>query len=208
MTRGRVERFFRLLAERYGRPARILLVGGGASIVQAEPRFTEDLDFEVRTSARAPVGTRDRKALESAIAAANRATGVKAQYSDRVERWSMIPWPGYERHTRLWKRFGACTVHLLEPEYFALSKLARGTATDQADIVTVLRRVRGSWRKLATLCGRAHRAAPMSNSLHLFRLQVERFFTATAPKIWGRTYRPDAALSLFYRSCRRGHQPA
>lgn len=204
MTRGRVERFFRLLAERYRKPTRILLVGGGAFVVQARPRFTEDLDFEVRTSARAPIGARDREALEAAIAGANKATGVKAQYSDRVERWSMIPWPGYERHSSLWKRFGPCAVYLLNPEYFALSKLARGTATDQEDIVTVLRRLPASWRKLATLCGRAHRAAPMSNALHLFRLQVERFFTATAPKIWGRTYRPETALTLFHRACRRG----
>ena len=207
MTRGDVERFFKVLSREYPKPVRILLIGGGASIVQAEPRDTEDLDFEIRASIQSAVAESDRGELVRAIEQAKFALGIKVQFTDEIGRWSMIPWPDYQRNSRLWKRFGSCSVFVLNPEVYAISKLVRGTDTDHDDIVKVMKYHPGSWKKLAVLSGRALREAPMSDVLHLFRQQVEHFFERTAPRIWGPRFKPGPALALFamsYRKSTRG----
>ena len=202
MNRRDVERFFRILDGEYRKPLRVLLIGGGASIVQAGPRFTEDLDFEARASLARPVEGGDREALLRAIETAKTALGIKAQFADDIEHWSMIPWPEHRKRSRLWKRFGKCEVWLLEPEVYAVSKLARGMETDHDDVVKVMRKRPVPWRTFATLAGEALRTAPMSDVLHLFRDQVERFLRGSGPKLWGRGFDPEAAISVFLKAAR------
>ena len=99
---------------------------------------------------------KNKRHMLAAIEGARAESGIpNVQAAERVERWSMIDWGDYRRHQRFWKRFGGVTVTVLEPEYFALTKLTRASATDLADIRAVFRKHRASWRVLARAAGRA-----------------------------------------------------
>jgi hypothetical protein len=104
------------------------------------------------------------------------------------------------RHTRLHRRFGRVWVHLLEPAYWAIPKLARYLDTDAADIQTVLRAQAVKPEPLARLCGRALRASPRSTAQFSFRQHVEHFLRAHGLAVWGSDFDAEAAVRAFQRA--------
>jgi hypothetical protein len=125
---------------------------------------------------------------------------VTVQYSTDIDRWSSITMPNYHRHTRLHRRFGRVSVHLLEPGYWAVPKLARYLDTDTADIETILRAQGVHPETLARLCGRALRASPRSTAQFSFRQHVEHFFRIHGPAVWGSSFDAEAAVRTFQRA--------
>lgn len=201
MTRRDTERFLKAVARSLDAPASILLIGGAARIVLAGARATADIDLELEptTSRRSPERLRS---LMRAVENAQRETGIVAQAAENIERWSMISWADYKKHLVLWRQFGPLSVYVLEPEYFAMTKLIRSSSVDLDDIYHVLRVHHASWRTLARVCGNALRTSPLSTQQGLFRRQVEHFFTKEGTRLWGTRFQPQAAVATFHRAAR------
>ena len=138
--------------------------------------------------------------VEAAITTASRAAGMTVQYSADIDRWSSITMPNYHRHTRLYRRFGRVWVHLLEPAYWAVPKLAQYLDTDAADIETALHSQGVRPEALARLCGRALCASPRSTAQFAFRQHVEHFFRTHGPAMWGSGFDAEAAVLAFHRA--------
>lgn len=206
MTSSMVARFFQEMARHLSDPIAVLLVGGAAAAVQGRARATQDVDFEIRVASPDSLSAEGvaaaRRRATDAVARARAATGIAAQFSEDIDRWSSISLGDYRRHVRRWRRFGPVTVRLLEPAYFAIGKLARGTASDLSDVTAVFRRQRVSWRRAAQVWGEALRRSPLSDAVPLFTRQVEHFFARTGPGLWGRSFRSEAAIALFRRAAR------
>jgi hypothetical protein len=163
-------------------------------------RPTRDIDFGVLPSGSLDVRAAVWNQIEQAISDVAHERSIAVQYAEDIERWSMIALPSYQRHTHLYRRFGRVFVHLLDPEYWAVSKLMRYLDTDIVDTVTVLRTQRVSPGKVARICGRSLRASPRSSALWLFRRQVEHFFKEHGKSVWGQGFDPEEAIRTFHRT--------
>jgi hypothetical protein len=181
---------------------KLILTGGAEALLMGSTRPTGDLDFGITLITTAEAQERHWAEVEAAIAAASRVAHVTVQYSADIDRWSAITMPNYPRHTRLHRRFGRVWVHLLEPAYWAIPKLARYLDTDAADIETVSRAQGVKPEPLARLCGRALRASPRSTAQFSFRQHVEHFFRARGPTVWGSSFDAEAAVRSFQRAAR------
>jgi len=192
--------FFEALAARVPCRVKIILTRGAEALLLGSTRPTHDLDFGITLITTGEAHERHWPAVEAAIAAASEATQVTVQYSTDIDRWSSITMPNYRRHTQPHRRFGRVSVHLLEPAYWAVPKLARYLDSDAADIETVLRAQGVKPEPLARLCGRALRASPRSTAQFSFRQHVEHFLHTRGPAVWGSEFDAEAAIHLFQRA--------
>ena len=138
--RSRIDLFLRRLAERFRRPGRVYLVGGTTMVYEGwrAQSLDVDLTFEVEPT--------DHDAMLQAI------RELKDQLALNVEEASpadFIPLPaGYQARAIFIKRYGALDVFHFDPYSTALSKIARGTEEDLADVLVLLR---AGWLELAIL---------------------------------------------------------
>ena len=138
--RSRIDLFLRRLAERFRRPGRVYLVGGTTMVYEGwrAQSLDVDLTFEVEPT--------DHDAMLQAI------RELKDQLALNVEEASpadFIPLPaGYQDRAIFIKRYGALDVFHFDPYSTALSKIARGTEEDLADVLVLLR---AGWLELAIL---------------------------------------------------------
>jgi hypothetical protein len=195
-----LDAFFEELARRVPSPVKVILTGGAEALLLGSSRPTADIDFGIALSVAG--GTEDHSwgMVEAAVAEASRAAGVAVQYSADIDRWSMVAMPNYRRHTQPYRRYGRVTVHLLEPAYWAVPKLARYLDTDQLDLQVVLQAQRVQPQHLARVCGRALRASPRSTALFLFRQHVEDFLRTRGASVWGEGFDAEAAVTVFHRA--------
>ena len=197
LTRASLGRFFRGLTRRLPCPVTLVLTGGGEALVLGGRRPTGDVDFGLVLRAR---WARRWPEVETAVAEAARAANVAVQYSSDIDRWSPVTIPANRRRTRLYRRVGRLSVHLLDPTCWAVYKVARYLEADVQDLRAVLRRQRVPSGRLARLCGESLRASPRSPALFLFRQQVEHFFRTHGSAIWGRRFDPDLTIAAFRRA--------
>jgi len=194
-----LDAFFGELAARVPCRVKIILTGGAEALLLGSTRPTRDLDFGIALTAIPEVGEQHWAEVEAAIAEASQTTGVAAEYSGDIDRWSSIAMPDYQRHTRPYKRFGRVSVHFLEPAYWAVPKLARYLDTDTTDLEAVLRTQGVKPKHLARVCSRAFRASPRSTALFSFRQHVEHFYRTYGVGIWGGCFDAEAAIRTFRR---------
>lgn len=199
LSSAALDDFCAALAAQVPRRVKIILTGGAEALLLGSTRPTRDLDFGIVLTASPETGEEQWAEVEAAIAAASRATGIPVEYSGDIDRWSSIAMPDYQRHTRPYKRFGRVSVHLLEPAYWAVPKLARYLDTDATDLEAVLRAQGVTPPQLARVCARAFRASPHSSALFSFRQHVEHFFRTSGAGIWGRDFDAEAAIRAFQR---------
>lgn len=197
-----VDRFFEALAERVPGRVKLILTGGAEGLLLGSTRPTGDIDFGVVLIPTASDHEQQWTGVEAAIAAAARVARVIVQYSADIDRWSSITMPNYQRHTRLYRRLGRVSVHLLESAYWAVPKLAWYLDSDAADLAAVLGAQGVKPEGLARLCGRALRASPRSTALFAFRQHVEHFLRAHGPRVWGSDFDAEAAVHAFHRAAR------
>lgn len=200
MTRQQIERFFRVLAREFDAPVAILLTGAAAGALWGPARPSLDVDFGVQLRG----GARRWALFEAAVERTVRLTGIQANYTQDLDRWGAITLLDYRRHTRLYRRFGALTVRLLDPAYWAIGKLTRYLDPDVRDLVSVLKAQRVPVDRLARLLGRALRHSPRSVAVTQFRRQTEHFLRTYGRAIWGRRFDAEAAVRLFHRSAGGG----
>jgi hypothetical protein len=173
----------------------VILVGGGAAVVAGSRRLTRDVDFEARPARRELPGYDDT--LARAVNEAMRDSGVDAQFTGELARWSELGLPPYRSTVQLWRRFGGLVVNRLDPAIFVVTKLSRGLARDYADLVYVAKVEGVSWRKVARACGMAVQLSPPSTRRPHFIHRIKHLFNAYGRDIWGSTFAPHAAIAAF-----------
>ena len=134
-----IDRFFRILAKEFDRPATVILTGAAAGSLLGHIRASRDIDFAVRVS------PRDEDAWERLAIAIDRArqrVGIEVNYAEDIDRWSSVTLLDYRRHTTAYRRFGALQVRVLDPVYWSIGKLGRYLELDVHDLLAVLRRHR------------------------------------------------------------------
>jgi len=199
MSPRQIDRFFRVLAQELGEPARVILTGAAAGSLWGHVRPSVDIDFAIQPAGRGPARWRR---VEHAIERAVRRTGIRVNYAEDIDRWSSISLLDYRRRTRLYRRFGALQVRLMDPAYWSIGKVSRYLDPDVRDLVTVLRAQRVSAARLVRLWGRALRRSPRSLALTQFRRQAEHFLRAHGRAIWGTRFDAERALARFHEAAR------
>ncbi|PIQ85930.1 MAG: hypothetical protein COV74_07110 [Candidatus Omnitrophica bacterium CG11_big_fil_rev_8_21_14_0_20_45_26] len=199
MNQAQIRRFFKQLSRRYPHGCRIILTGAAGGALLGRVRATMDIDFAVRLRTKKSKH-RQWQVFERAVRQAALQTGIAAQYAEDIDRWSMIHFLDYDRHTIPFEKFGKIEVHILDPIYWAIGKLARYLDPDIRDLVQVLKKKQPLWRKAVRIWGKALRKSPKSTACYLFRRHVEDFLTAYGPVIWRRAFDGKLAVQMFRRS--------
>ncbi len=187
-----IDRFFETLSQHWTLPTRITLTGGGAALLMGGARPTDDVDYEV--SLEPPDA--DREVFQHAVRSAQESTGINAQFSESIERWSEISLLDYRKHTMLYKRFGSLEIRLLDPLYWSIGKIARYWDQDVQDLVAVFSRTKPDPLTVAALWHRALHSSPASSSLFLVKQQAIHFFTHHGRTVWGKRFDPAAVTQL------------
>jgi hypothetical protein len=197
MTRARIDRFFAILARELGVAGRVYVTGAAAAALWGRARPSVDIDFgiELRTNS---AGWWSK--AEAAVTRTSRLTGIPASAAEDIDRWGMITLLDYRRSSRLYRRFGALEVRLLDPTRWAIGKITRYLDSDLRDVTSVFKQKKVAAAAAGHTWGRALRASPRSTSQFQFRQNVERFFVERGPSIWGRRFDSGTAIHRFHRS--------
>lgn len=199
LKRSDLKKFFTALARRLPCPVKLVLTEGSEAMLLGGKRPTGDVDFGL------VVATRSQglwPEIEAAVAAAAREASVAVQYSSDIDRWSPIAIPSQKLRTQRYRRIGRLTIHLLDPNCWAIYKLARYLDSDIEDLTAVLARQKVSGLGLARLCGECLRSSPRSTHLFLFRQQVEHFLREHGARVWGKRFDIDRAIAVFHRAAK------
>lgn len=192
----RIERFFRILAEEFGRRATVIVTGAAAGSLWGHVRPSRDIDFNVQLASRTSQGW---EAFRMAVDRTVQRTGIQVNYAEDIDRWSNLSLLDYRQHTAVYRRFGKLDVRLLDPVYWSIGKLSRYFDLDVHDVVVVLRRKRVPAQRLLSVWARSLRASPHSTAVFQFRIQVEHFLRTYGRTIWGKPFNPDHAIRQFHR---------
>ncbi len=190
MNRAQVERYFRRLGEAYSKKCRVILTGAAAGALYGRVRATMDVDFAAKAA--------DWRGFSKAVEEVSRRTGIAAQCTEDIDRWSSVTLMDYAEHTYLYKKYGSLELRLMEPPYWAIGKFSRYLDPDIKDLVKVFKKTTTRWQDVAVVAGKALRKSPKSTSLFLFKRQIEDFFSWQGIKVWGRTFDAKDAIELFY----------
>ncbi len=125
------EELAKSLAER-NRRARIIAVGRSAlELYGIEAQYTQDIDFEL--IADEDVWNEIERLIER--------LGVKADYGEDFDRWSVVPMPkGYRERAECVIKVGDIEICVLDPIDYVIAKLRRGTSEDEADARAVMKK--------------------------------------------------------------------
>ena len=193
MKRQDLTRFFRELSQRWTHPTTVRLIGGGGAFVLGGVRPTLDVDFEVHFKTPAA----SWEAFSAAVAEVSSLTGIGAQYSESIERWSQLTLLDYRKHTRLVRQFGAIEVRVLDPLYWSIGKMGRYYDQDVQDMIAVFQRQKPDPVALARLWHQSLQQSPKSTQLGLARRQALHFFQTHGRHIWGPSFRIAAIEKVF-----------
>ncbi|MBI2341024.1 MAG: hypothetical protein HYU99_11770 [Deltaproteobacteria bacterium] len=187
MTPEIIDQFFLKLAETLDKPATVILIGGAAALLFGGARPTEDIDFGIN-------GLNRADKIADGISAARKETGVKTEYSEDIERWSMLTLLDYKKHTRPYKIFGKLKVTILEPEYWSIGKAGRYYDSDIQDMITVFKSQKTDSARLLRVWARSLRESPLSDDLFHFKKHVVHFMKTYGREIWGNRFNAEKAL--------------
>lgn len=196
MNKTQVERYFKILSKAYPGRCRVILTGAAAGALYGRVRATMDIDFAAKTA--------DWERFSAAVRETGARTAIHAQFAEDIDRWSMITFMDYAKHTYVYKKIGGIEVRLMEPPYWAIGKLSRYLDSDVQDLVKVFKKTRTPWREVAVVAGFALKKSPKSNACFLFRRQVEDFLSHSGRKIWGSAFDLEEAIFLFQKSAGMG----
>jgi len=193
LTPKTLDLFCKTLSEEWPHPTEILLLGGAVGLVAGSNRPTRDIDFEVSFVSRHA----DWEGFESVIRRIKGKIGIDAQFSENVERWSMISFLDYSKHRRPFKRYGKINVFFLDPSYWSIGKVSRYWDQDIQDMIFVFSKYKVDPIRLARLWQKALKKSPRSDCLFSTKKQMHDFFKTYGQKIWGRSCPLEKILPLF-----------
>ena len=174
-----IDLFFGTLAKEWPHATEILLIGGAVALIVGSNRTTEDIDFE------AALGSGSKwEDFQRAIEKIKEKLGIRVQFSESIERWSMISYLDYAKHRNPYKRYGKIKVAFLEPAYWSIGKVSRYLDQDIQDMVLVFSKEKTDPLRLARLWRKALNESPVSTQLFNVKKQMHHFFRTYGPKIW------------------------
>lgn len=198
MDQRQIDKFFSVLnqniKDKIKGKVKIILTGAAAGALMGGSRPSVDIDFAV------DCGKGYFKEFEEAIKLASGITGIAANFSEDIDRWSQITFLDYRNHTRLYKAFGAIEVVILSGDYWSIGKITRYLDSDVDDLVKVLKSNKVPAPALARLWGRALSKSPRSTASFIFKKHVEHFFKTYGISIWGKDFGHNKCLSAFYKA--------
>ena len=197
MNPKEIERFFKGIAKDFDEDATVYLTGAAAGALMGGVRPSLDVDFGVELKG---ANAKRWEQLTAAIEKNKVLTGLGSNYDEDIDRWGMITLMDYQKHAPLFKQYGKLKVKVLEPAYWSIGKMTRYLQPDIADMEMVFQKKKVSAALLTGVWGKALKSSPRSDSLLLFRKQVEDFLVHSGPKIWGKTFDAAAEMMNFYRS--------
>ncbi|MDA8066597.1 MAG: hypothetical protein M0031_14025 [Thermaerobacter sp.] len=119
----------------YKIPVTIIVIGRSALPFYDLPdEYTYDLDFEFSTN-----DERLSARLFDIIKKVLSEIGIPANFGSSIDRWSVIPMPvGYRNRIKTTIERDKVRLCVLDPADYVISKLRRGTSSDQADANKVM----------------------------------------------------------------------
>lgn len=193
MRRKDIEGFFEVLARKWPSGTKVILTGGTASLLMGGKRPTLDIDFEVAFRSKRPGWA----AFEKAVRETEKETGISAQFSEEIERWSQISYLDYRKHVRPFGKFGRIELCILEPVYWSIGKIARYWDQDIQDLICVFKKEGPEPVDIARLWLKALRKSPPSSALFTVRQNAIHFFKTFGRRIWGKHFAEEEILPLF-----------
>lgn len=198
MDKRQIDKFFQALAQglkgTVKRKIKIILTGAAAGVLMGGNRPSVDIDFAIDC---------DKKYFNDvgdAIKKASNITGIPANFSEDIDRWSQITFLDYKRHTLPYKTFGNIQISILSPDYWSIGKITRYIDPDVDDLVKVLKNNPVSPLKLAKLWGKALLKSPRSSTSFTFKMHAEHFLRTYGASIWGSSYDADRCLHIFWNT--------
>lgn len=192
-----VDKFFHLLNQSLKGAIqdkiKIILTGAQAGNLLGGNRPSMDIDFAICCKKSC------LKDVEMAIEEVANITGIAANFSEDIDRWSQITFLDYKSHAMPYKKFGIIEVTILEPRYWSIGKIARYLDIDIDDLVRVLKKNRVLATELALLWARALLKSPRSSASFEFITHAEHFFKTYGRSIWGRGFDADRDVEVFYK---------
>ncbi len=114
-------------------PIELLLVGGLAMSYYGLPRYTIDIDAEIKCNDETFADFIEFLKQE----------GVSFNISENISGWGVIPLPaGYRERAKVVYRGDFLILKVLDPVDFVFSKLLRGTEEDFSDAVQIIKKYR------------------------------------------------------------------
>lgn len=111
--------------------AELILVGGVAMEFYGNPRYTLDIDAEIKCE----------NTLYFELVKYLKNEGISFNLSENISGWSIIPLPeGYRTRTKTVYESKNLNIKVLDPVDFIFSKLLRGTDEDFKDILFVIKK--------------------------------------------------------------------
>ena len=190
MRRGDIDRFFLEVSREIVVPVRVYLTGGIASWFMGGDRPTEDIDFGLSVAK----GHWDQ--VEKSFQGVSQRLNIPIQFSDDIGRWGMVGVSGYEKGSRLYKKFAKISVYLLDPAIWSVGKINRYYRSDVEDLRAVLKKQKTTPIKLIQAWAKALRESPRSSAQLLFVKTGEDFLKNYGNEIWGEGF--DSAKSIAY----------
>lgn len=174
-----IDLFFGTLAKVWPHPAEILLIGGAVALIVGSNRTTEDIDFE------ATLGPGSKwEDFQAAIEKVKANLRIRVQFSESIERWSMISFLDYGKHRVPYKQYGEIRVSSLEPPYWGIGKVSRYLDQDIQDMILVFSKEKVDPVHLAHLWRKALKESPASSQRFNVKKQMADFFKTYGRKIW------------------------
>ncbi|HTB23144.1 MAG TPA: DUF6036 family nucleotidyltransferase [bacterium] len=184
--------YFKALSKEVQTPLVLVLTGGIAAGIMAAERATDDIDFAILRYAR-----KSLPEIEALLQRLAEKRGILIQYSSDIGRWSSVSFLDWKKHSRPYTRQGFLEVRVLDPYYWSIGKITRGTDRDLKDLEAVIRRQTLDWKKLAALWAKALRKSPPSTALFNVRKQMEGFLVDAQGGIFNGDYDSDEAVAYF-----------
>lgn len=124
---ARIEAF----AKSKGKPIELILIGGLAMGYYGAPRYTVDIDAEIRCD----------NEIYFEFLEYLRKEGIASNISDNISGWGIVPLPSdYKERAQIVYTSEYLILKLLDPVDYVFSKLMRGTDEDLSDIIDVIQR--------------------------------------------------------------------
>ena len=192
MNLSQAEDYFTDLGKELRTHTVIVLTGGIAASIMADARTTDDIDFALIK----PM-TEQWDEVSALLQKMAKKHGIDVYFSEDLDRWSSVTLLDWKEHTHLHRKAGSLDVRILDPLYFSIGKITRGTARDLSDIIMVFKAQKVKWAPLVKLWATALQKSPRSLALPRAKTQMEEFLQNYGPEIWGKKFEAKASIEKF-----------
>lgn len=197
-----IDFFFKTLDEELRHSADVILTGAAAGSILGNIRPSVDIDFQMKL--RGAPSQNVSFFPDDAVKRASERTGIAVNFSDSIDRWSMIGLLDYEKHALPYKTIGHLTIKVLSPDYWTIGKMGRFYEIDIQDMIAIIKKHQLSTARLTGLWARILRASGPSLSRKEFYEHVIYFFKEHGHRIWGKGFDAEEAVKAFEKAVHIG----